>query len=155
MLASFAQWCQNLALAEAIRNRPWPFPTIEIFHLAGLVLVFGSIFVLNLRMFGFILKDTPAVRVAHSLAPWTLVGLGVQVLTGPLLFISAAMRFYGNGTFRMKLALIASALIYHFLVHRRAVSARTVAARVSAAVSTLLWMSVFLAGMDIELQLLA
>lgn len=151
MLASFAQWCQTLALAEAIRDKSWPFPTIEIFHLAGLVLVFGSILVLNLRLFGFILKDVSAVDMAMSLAPWTLAGLGVQVLTGPLLFISGAMRFSQNEEFRIKMVLIACALLYHFGIHRRAASAGAMAARVSAAVSMLLWVGVFLAGMGIEL----
>ncbi len=151
MFTTFAQWCQSLALAQTIRNVVWAFPTIEIVHLAGLVVVFGSIFVLNLRMLGFILSDTPAAQVAKGLAPWTLVGLGIQIVTGPLLFVSGAVRFSENGPFRIKIVLIAAALVYHFAIHQRAISASTIAARLSAAVSIMLWTSVFLAGMSIEL----
>jgi len=152
MLEQFAQWCQNLALADAIRSVAWPFPTIEIVHLAGIVLVFGSILITNLRMFGFILKDVPAVEVARSVAPWTLIGLGFQVISGPLMFITSATRFYGNETFRVKLLLLAVALIYHFAIHRKAASsARTLILKLSAAVSMLTWIGVVLAGMGIEL----
>lgn len=151
MFTTFAQWCQSLALAQTIRNVVWAFPTIEIVHLAGLVVVFGSIFVLNLRMLGFILSDTPAAQVAKGLAPWTLAGLGIQIVTGPLLFVSGAVRFSENGPFRIKIVLIAAALVYHFVIHQRAISASTIAARLSAAVSIMLWTSVFLAGMSIEL----
>ena len=152
MLESFAQWCFQLSLAEAIRSVAWPFPTIEIVHLAGLVLVFGSMLILNLRLFGVILKDAPAPQVVQGLAPWTLVGLGFQVVSGPLMFIASATRFYQSPAFRVKLALIAAALIYHFAVHRRAASsASRWKARLSATISMALWIGVFLAGMGIEL----
>ncbi len=150
----FIDWCQNLPLSEAIRGVKWPFPTIESLHLAGLVIVFGSILIVNLRIFGRVLKETPIVDVARGVAPITLVGLGVQALSGPLLFISNAAKFYGSDPFRLKLLLLAFSLTYHFAVHRPATFAADSSIaklRTSAALSMTLWMSVVLAGMFIEL----
>ena len=50
-MSAFLQWCHDNALSEFMRSAKWPFPTVEIFHIAGLILIFGSVLVLNLRIF--------------------------------------------------------------------------------------------------------
>ena len=149
---SFLHWCQHLPLAEAIRNAAWAFPTVEIFHLFGLAMVFGSIFVLNLRLLGAAMKDTPAAEITDDLTPWTLTGLCIQVMTGPLLFITSPARFAGNTFFQYKLLLIALALVYHFAIHRRAAKGMgIIPAKASAILSMLSWIGIVIAGMGIEL----
>jgi hypothetical protein len=149
---SFATWVQHTSAAEAIRSVPWPIPVIEIFHIAGMVLVFGTILILNLRVFGLILRSEPVSQIAQDLTPLTLVGLGVQLVSGSLLFMVSAMKFTENPTFRIKIALVIAAVAYHFAVHRRiAIAQETQAHRLrpSAAVSLVLWASVVLVGLDI------
>ena len=46
-----------------------------------MVLVFGTILVLNLRIFGLILRSEPVAQIARDLTPVTLIGL-VQVFEG-------------------------------------------------------------------------
>jgi hypothetical protein len=151
-MGSFIQWCQHLALAEAIRSVSWPYPAIEIVHICGLVMVFGSILVLNLRIFGAYLTDTPSAEIADDLAPWTLVGLAIQVVSGPLLFITSAERFSESTPFLTKLVLLVVALIYHFAVHRNSSRGRgPLPAKASALISMVLWIGVILAGLGIEL----
>jgi len=148
---SFATWVQHTSAAEAIRSVPWPIPVIEIFHIAGMVLVFGTILILNLRVFGLILRGEPVSQIAQDLTPLTLVGLGVQLVSGLLLFMVSAMKFTENPVFRIKIALVIAAVAYHFAVHRRIAIARTSAhgLQLSAAVSLVLWASVVLVGLDI------
>jgi len=149
---SFATWVQHTSAAEAIRSVPWPIPVIEIFHIAGMVLVFGTILILNLRAFGLILRSEPVSQIAQDLTPLTLVGLGVQLVSGSLLFMVSAMKFTENPVFRIKIALVIAAVAYHFAVHRRIAIAHETQAhqlRLSAAVSLVLWAGVVLVGLDI------
>ena len=153
-MMDFLLWCQSTALSRWILSAKWRYPTVEILHIAGLVLVFGSVLVLNLRIFGRVLQQTPVRDVALGLAPLTLVGLCAQCVSGPLLFVATAMRFSANGAFRLKLVLLGVALLYHYGVHRPmaiADLAGTSKLRRSAALSMLLWTSVILAGLGIEL----
>jgi hypothetical protein len=153
-MTDFLTWCQSTALSQWVLAAKWQYPMVEIFHIAGLVLVFGSILVLNLRIFGRILRQQPVSEVARSLSPLTLAGLAAQFISGPVLFMATAKHFYDSVPFRVKLLLLAVALVYHFGVHRSLAmkaSAATLALKVSAAASMLLWGGVVLAGFAIEL----
>lgn len=153
-MITFVEWCQYSTLAQWIRSETWPFPALEVFHLLGMVLVFGAIFVLNARIFGMALRAQPVSEIARGLA-WTLyLGLAIQVISGPLLFSALAMRFYQSGWFRIKLGLFFIALVYHFAVHRRLTfspKTKGPALRSSALVSMALWSAVILAGLGITL----
>jgi hypothetical protein len=153
-MIGFLQWCHDNALSQFMRSAKWPYPTVEIFHIAGLVLIFGSMLLLNLRIFGRILRQEPVPQVAAGLAPLASIGLAAQAVSGPVLFMTSAMRFSESTPFRLKLVLLVVALTYHFGVHRRFArdpDAAVPMLRVSAAVSMLLWIGVVLAGFAIEL----
>ena len=153
-MTGFLQWCEDTALSHFVLSAKWQYPLVEIFHIAGLVVVFGSILVLNLRIFGRVLRAQPVSQIAISLSPITLFGLCAQFVSGPVLFMATAKHFYKSGPFRLKLLLLAVALVYHFGVHRSlALKAftSTVVLKISATVSMLLWSGVVLAGLAIEL----
>ena len=65
----FTAWCQYNALSQFMRSAKWPYPSVEILHIAGLILVFGSMLILNLRIFGRILRQEPVSQVAAGLSP--------------------------------------------------------------------------------------
>jgi hypothetical protein len=58
-MTGFLEWCQTNALSQLMNSAKWTFPAVEIFHIAGLVVIFGSMLVLNLRIFGRILRAEP------------------------------------------------------------------------------------------------
>ncbi|HXA68554.1 MAG TPA: DUF6644 family protein [Bryobacteraceae bacterium] len=152
----FAEWCWNLPLSSAIRGAPWPFPVLEILHIAGLVLVFGTVFIVDLRLLGRILRDEPGWQVVDELMLWAWLGFAVQILTGPLLFIANSRKFYESGFFRTKIVLLALAIAFHFVIVRR-VSASVDAGvspwrgRLAGGVSLALWAAVIVSGLSIEL----
>ena len=153
-MMDFLTWCEATPLSRWILSAKWQYPTVEIFHIAGLVLVFGSILILNLRIFGRILRQQRVSEVAAGLAPLTLAGIAAQFISGPVLFMATAKHFYASMPFRVKLLLLAVALVYHFGVHRSlamdaSIDQRTL--KTSAAASMLLWISLVLAGLSIEL----
>jgi len=153
-MTAFVEWCQASALSDFMRSAKWPFPTVEIFHFVGVILVFGSMLVLNLRIFGRILRHAPIPQVAEGVAPLTAIGLAAQLVSGPVLFVTSALKFSASTPFKWKLLLLVAALIYHFGVHRRfAMDPETPMSklRISAAVSALSWIGVVLAGLAISL----
>ena len=152
----FAEWCWNLPLSVAIRNASWPFPVLEILHIAGLVLVFGTVLIVDLRLLGRILRSEPGWQVSGDLMRWAWPGFAVQILTGPLLFIANSRKFYDSGFFRTKIVLLALAIAFHFVIVRR-VSASVGAGvspwrgRLAGSVSLALWAAVIVSGLSIEL----
>jgi Family of unknown function (DUF6644) len=152
----FAEWCWNLPLSVAIRSATWAFPLLEIFHIVGLVLVFGTVLIVDLRLLGLVLRREPGWQVSGDLMGWAWPGFGVQLLTGPLLFIANSRKFYPSPFFRCKLVLLVIAVAFHFLVVRR-VSASVDAgvspfrARLAGGVSLALWAAMIVSGLSIEL----
>lgn len=153
-MMDFLLWCQSTALSRWILSAKWRYPTVEILHIAGLVLVFGSVLVLNLRIFGRVLKTQPVSEVAAGLSPIMMVGVAAQFVSGPVLFMATAKHFYESVPFRVKMLLLAVALVYHFGVHRSLAMNPETPARVltkSAVSSMLLWCALVVAGLSIEL----
>ena len=151
-LLLFFEWCEKSPLAEAMRSVPWRFPLVEIFHLAGMVVLLGTVLIVDLRLLGVVLRRQPAWEVAGDLAPWGWAGLGAQLVTGPLLFLAEATKRYQSPSFRFKMALLAVAIVFHFTIYRKASTSRDAArgplrGRLTACLSLALWFGVVLAGL--------
>lgn len=113
------QWCDNTTIGQTIRDSRVLFPIIESLHLFALTLLLGTIIVLNLRLLGAGLRRQP---VARSLAPLTLQGLLVMLITGVLLFCSEAMKCYENPPFLIKMVTLPVAIVFHWTVFRPAIT---------------------------------
>ena len=151
---SLLQGWQSSGFSVWLRNSPWRYPLIEIFHLTGLVLFFGTLLIVNLRLFGVVLKRQPASQVASDLWPWALTGLAIQFVSGPLMFIAEPPKYFDSTAFRFKLSFLVIALLVHFTFYRRsALKADEEAgrAKVAAWLSLGLWIGVILSGLAIEL----
>ncbi|HTC87626.1 MAG TPA: DUF6644 family protein [Bryobacteraceae bacterium] len=146
----FFQWCDNTMLAQAIRNSRVAFPVIENFHLFALTVLLGSLVVLVLRQFGLIYKTQPISEVASALRPWNRWSLAVMLTSGVLLFVSEAMKCYGNTSFRVKMLFLFFALLFQFTIYNRVVASEgksaPAAGKIAAAVALCLWFGVGLAG---------
>ena len=148
----FAEWCWNLPVSVAIRSAPWPFPALEILHIVGLILVFGTVLIVDLRLLGVLLRREPAWQISADLMRWAWPGFALQVLTGPLLFVANSRKFYDSPFFRCKLVLLVLAVAFHFTVVRRVSgSIDAGVARWAGGVSLALWAAVIVSGISIEL----
>jgi hypothetical protein len=49
-LLPFFEFCEHSAVGEAIRASSWLFPVVESFHLLGLVVIGGSVLVVDMRL---------------------------------------------------------------------------------------------------------
>jgi hypothetical protein len=140
-------------VSQAIRNSRVAFPIIENFHLFALTVLLGSLVVLTLRQFGLVYKTQAISEVANALRPWNRWSLVVMLVSGILLFLSEAMKCYGNTSFRVKMVFLFPALLFQFTIYNRIVAAEDKIAptggKVAAAVALCLWFGVGLAGRGI------
>jgi hypothetical protein len=112
-------WAEGTWVGTSIRNSQYPFAVIEVFHLFGLTLLLGGIFMMSLRLFGLIMRDTPLSLVARQLGWVSFSGLVVMVVTGLPLFASEALKCYSNNMYWYKMAFFFPATIFHFTMYRK------------------------------------
>jgi hypothetical protein len=103
------QQLQDTALASAIGESVWLFPTIETIHVLALSLVVGSIAIVDLRLLGWASARRAVSSIAHEVLPWTWAAFVVALISGALLFSSKAVQYYNNIPFRIKIALLLAA----------------------------------------------
>lgn len=146
----FFQWCDATWLGESIRSVTWAFPLIETIHILALAVLLGSIFLLNLRLLGIWIHGWTAKHMAGVLAPYIWVSLVVILVSGILLFLSEAIKAYGNAAFAPKIVLLLLAMAYHYTIYRKATANETettpIRAKLAALVSLALWFGVGVAG---------
>jgi uncharacterized protein DUF6644 len=142
------------ALGVAMRQWIWLYPIVEIVHLTGIALLFGSIAVFDLRLLG-LSNSVPVRRLASHVLPWTAASFALIVPSGLAMFVAHASELIGNPVFVLKLCLVlaagVNAAVFHAGVFRGAADwdvnrSPPAAARVSAALSLLLWVSVISCG---------
>lgn len=122
MLAEFATGLATLPAAAWIRTSPLAYPVLEVVHLWGLAVVFGTILVVDLRLIGLRLGGLdrlPLSILARALLPWTIRAFGVTAISGSLMFISRAPDFVTNAAFLLKLVLLGLAGLNALTLHLR------------------------------------
>src|SRR5207237_2995057 len=79
----------------------WISPLLEDLHFIGLILLLGSVGVLNLRVLGF-MKRLP-IAPLHRFIPWGLLGFGINVVTGFLFYLGMPDFYILNFVFQLKI----------------------------------------------------
>ena len=145
------EWMQATQLAQTIRHSASLIALLEIIHLIGLTLLLGTILMVDLSMLGLGIPRQPAALVARELNLFTVTGLTIMLVSGPLILCSEAVRCYKTPAFWVKMALLAIALVFHFTMHRKATQAEHPQSRVIGVLSMALWFGVALAGKGIAI----
>lgn len=154
-LLSICQWLDSSRLSAALRMSNWFFSTFDVIHTLGIVLVAGTIMLVDLRLLGLALRSEPVAAVVERIVPWTLRGFALMFVTGALLFCSEAVKLYHSPAFRIKLVLLAlaglNALIFHRTIYRDVANWDTQAAaplraRIAGLLSLAFWVAIIVAG---------
>ena len=146
---------QSTRVGTAVRESGWMFPIIECVHVLAITFVVGTIAMVDLRLLGLTSRRRAVTRLTSEVLPWTWGGFVVAVISGGLLFSSAAVKYFNNTPFRLKMALLLLAAINMAIFHT--VTERSIhhwdehpspplAAKVTGALSLLLWCGVIAAG---------
>lgn len=104
-------------LSVAVRESEWLFPILQTFHIFGLVLLVGVIAILDLRLLGLALRSQPPGPLARWLLPLSRWGFAVVFASGVLLLAAQSGSLYQNVFLRIKLLLLAAALLNVVLFH--------------------------------------
>jgi hypothetical protein len=154
-LVDMFTWLEAQPFAVTIAESPWMFPTIEVVHVTAIVLVVGSIAMLDLRLLGVSRRDYGVMELAEETLPWTWGAFVVAVLSGALMFSSAATKYFDNVPFREKMLLLLVAgvnmAIFHLTAYRSVHSwnhqlPTPRSARVAGTLSLCFWIGVVFFG---------
>src|ERR1700680_1829689 len=156
LIFSFCDWLQQTPVASYMRASFWAFPLVEcLLILCGNVPLLVSTSILSARLAGWGLREVPVSKLVRGLLPWAWTGFLIQVITGLLLFSSAAATYASTRIFPLKMLLIllagVNALIFMRTTYRRVAAWDTaevppLGARFAGVVSLLLWSSVLVMG---------
>jgi hypothetical protein len=145
------QWLQDTYVAQTIRHSASLIALLEIVHLIGLTLLIGTILMVDLSLLGLGIGRQPVSRIARELNLFTVMGLTVMLVSGPLILCSEAVRCYKTPAFWIKMVLLAMAIAFHFTIHRRVTQEDHPHSRTVAILSLVLWTGVALAGKGIAI----
>jgi len=87
--------------SEAVTFSKWWWTFMMIMHFLGLIMIVGTVGLLDLRIMGF-LKQLPVAPV-HRFLPWAMAGLGVNIVTGLLAFTGLPENYIYSGVFWLKM----------------------------------------------------
>jgi hypothetical protein len=154
-MLSICQWIHHTSLSVSIRESIWVYPILDVLHCVGILLVAGTIVVVDLRLLGLGLRRLAVSSVVSQVLPCTLAGFTFMAATGLLLAWSEPLRLYKSVFFPWKLAFLAmaglNALVFHWGIYRRvdawdSGSITPARARIAGAVSIISWIGVIAAG---------
>jgi hypothetical protein len=142
--------------SNPLNNNEWAFPLMEIIHITGFAFSIGTIAILDLRLLGLALPKQSPSRLLKDTAPWTLIGIAVMLMSGPIIFSSDPFMYLANGSFQFKMAALLAAIIFNYTIHRKVAmadvppsGATSGLTKLVAVTSLLLWTSVVFAGLFI------
>jgi len=115
-------WVETTPLALFVSQSTYGFAAIDMFHVAAVSVVFGTIAILDLRLTGMAFSDFSVTDLSRQVLPWTWTAFVIAAITGALMFSGQAAKYSANFAFLVKLALMAVAglnvLVFHFITYR-------------------------------------
>ena len=151
----FVDWLSQTPLSLAIQTREWIIPTIQSVHIVAIAVVMGSVFMIELRLWGWAGRDQTVSETTARFGPWLIGALGVLLVTGAVMVIGEPERELLALSFWLKMSLVAIGTIVAFAFQRaverrdRAWEPATVDRRrikAAAFVVLLIWLGVIVLG---------
>jgi hypothetical protein len=116
-LLPFFEWMANLPVTPILANE-YVTAAFNLVHLLSMVVFFGAILMVDLRLLGRGLTQQPLAQVARSAQPWLIGGLTGLILTGIPAVLVSALTQYDNSLFWFKMYVLAGGLVFAFTVRR-------------------------------------
>jgi hypothetical protein len=150
-MLSICQWLQQTPVSVAIRESVWVFPILDAVHCVGIILVAGTIVIVDLQLLGFGMRRESVSSVIAQVLPWTFFGFAFMFVTGSLLAWAEPIKLYRSVFFRWKLLFLAIAGLNALLFHYTTLTPAR--ARLAGALSIACWICVIAAGRAIGYEL--
>ena len=129
-----------------IASHPVAYPALEVVHIVGIALLLGSLVLLELRVWG-LGAELPIKPLAKLALMVTLVGFGLAVCSGLLMFAAHPLEMLSNRAFLIKLGLLHLAGLNAAWFHgRNSLERCDGMARAQTLVSSGLWLGAIICG---------
>mgnify|MGYP001426008961 CR=1 FL=1 len=145
--SNFGIWIRSLG--------GWGYAVINLLHVVGVAVLFGSILVLDLRLLGW-RRGVPLINISVVTLPLAASGLALAIFTGICLLSVNATEYVGNPFLLIKFIALPLALVNIAWTRRLRVwrlhknqeppGGTTPALVAAGALSLLLWLTVISAG---------
>ena len=154
-LTPIVEAAQNSAISEWLRTSLKAVAIVNALHVISLVTVFGTIFIVDLRLLGLPNVQRSFTRMHHELLRWTWGAFGIAAVTGVLMFMVNAVTYHRNTAFWLKMATMVLAginmLVFEYGAMKSAASwdkgvTPPNSARLAGALSIVLWVAVIVFG---------
>jgi hypothetical protein len=160
-LTTLLEWVQHTGWAVSIKESALVFPLIEGSHILALSFSVGMVMVLDLRLLRISFRSQPVSLIMQQLMPWSLAGFSVMFVTGLLLFLTQAVKAWGNTFFRVKMLLLIlagmNALYYQIRYYPKMAdwdrTETPLGVRVIAVLSLVFWIGVIACGRTMAYEL--
>jgi len=103
----FAQWLAQTQASLAIQTRFWVIPTIQSIHIIAIGIAVTSVFMIDLRLFGWASRDQTLTETVRRFGPWLWGALSVLLVTGIGMVVGEPVRELMSLSFWLKMSLLA------------------------------------------------
>jgi hypothetical protein len=151
-LHQFCAWLDSTPASVTVKTIGWIVPTVQTIHILAIAAVMSAVLMIDLRLIGILGRDQLIARVSRRFGPVIWWSLPILLATGIIQIIGEPSRSLENPVFRLKMALLAGALIvtlaYQVPLSRNSSywDPRRRTAQIIAVVSLLLWVGIVFAG---------
>lgn len=154
-MQEFANWLTGTSLSQTIASNLWVIPAVQSVHIVAFGVLIGSLFVVDMRILGFLSKDQTLVATTRRFAPWIWGAMAVLATTGVILVIGEPARELLSISFWIKMALLVVGLTIAaaFQIHLRNNEARweetlvaAPATKLFAVLSFFIWIGIMTMG---------
>jgi hypothetical protein len=134
-----------------LNTTEWAFPLCEVIHIVGFAMAIGTIAMVDLRLMGLSMRQNTAAQLVKDTGPWTLGGLIMVLISGPLIFSSDPNLYLNNPSFRYKITTLLIAILFNYTIHRKVAMANAggLWGGLVGLVSLAMWASLVAAGIFI------
>ncbi len=141
-LALLEQWAPLVAL----KANAFAYPILEVVHLVAIAIVFGTLWIVDLRLLG-LMRPLDAQVLAKNVLPWTLLGFLLALFAGLTMFLMRISDLIANPMFIAKICLIFAAGTNAAVLHARGpLDPLHPATRLQALLSIMIWIAVIFCG---------
>jgi hypothetical protein len=130
----------------ALKSSLYAYPLLEVVHLIALATLFGTIFVVDMRILGR-MRALDLAPLTRTLLPWTVAGFALALLTGLTMFVMRISDLIANPMFIAKMCLLFAAGANAGVLHARGpIDENSAITRGQAFLSILIWVAVIFCG---------
>jgi len=149
------QWVAATPLGVRLRESANLFSIVETTHVLGIVGTAGLVTIIDLRLLGVLLPQSPAQDVLRSLVRIAWYGFALMLISGLLLFCAEAADLCRNRAFALKMVLLVAlglnqwifqVTVYPGIVARDPSLSLRRRAQAAALLSLILWAGVVALG---------